>query len=198
MKPVWKIYLETARRAGSSDGHLLRVDPALGLWSLPNINSRTPNNTEPYTINPICNLSPRPRQWRLEVHFLSDGVAMAKRILIVDDNELIRRQVRRILEPEPEFEICAEAENGAEAVQKARKYRPDLIVMDVFMPEMSGIAAVREIKKMDPQLPVAFLTLYDSGDLRFESEKAGADAVLQKTKAGVELLPTIRGLLCRH
>lgn len=139
----------------------------------------------------------RPRQWRLEVHTLPDGVAMTKRILIVDDNELIRRQVRRILEPEPQFEICAEAENGAEAVNKARKYRPDLIVMDVFMPEMSGIAAVREIKRTAPRVPVVFFTLYDSSDLRFESKKAGADAVLQKTQAAIELLPTIRGLLCR-
>jgi len=120
---------------------------------------------------------------------------MPKRILVADDSELIRRQIRKILSQDHEIEICAEAENGAEAVRKARKYRPDLVLMDVFMPVMSGLAAVQEIKKISPQLPIVIFTLSDSGDIQAESENAGADFVLRKANGGVDLLPTIRGLL---
>lgn len=123
---------------------------------------------------------------------------MPKRILVADDSELIRRQVHRILDPDQQIEICAEAKNGAEAVQKARQYRPDLVVMDVFMPEMSGFEAVRQIKKTSPHLPIVIFTLSDSGEIRVESRKVGADAVLPKANGGVDLLPTIRGLLGKH
>jgi DNA-binding NarL/FixJ family response regulator len=120
---------------------------------------------------------------------------MRKRILVADDTELIRRQVRRILELDQQIEICAEAENGVEAVRKARKYHPDLVLIDVFMPEMNGLAAVREIKKTAPQVPVVVFTLHDTGGIQIESQKAGADAFLLKANGGVELLPTIHELL---
>ncbi|SRR5581483_790424 len=109
--------------------------------------------------------------------------------------ELIRRQVRRMVDSDPQIEVCAEAENGAEAVSKTRKYRPDLVVIDIFMPEVNGLDAVREIKKRVPGTPVVMFTLYDSDTIRGESEKAGADVVLLKDKGGVELLPTIHNLL---
>jgi DNA-binding NarL/FixJ family response regulator len=120
---------------------------------------------------------------------------MRKRILVADDTELIRRQVRRILEADEQIEICAEAVNGEEAVRKARKYRPDLVLIDIFMPEMNGLAAIQEIKKTAPHVPVLVFTLHDSGGIQLESEKAGADAFLLKANGGVELLPTIHELL---
>lgn len=123
---------------------------------------------------------------------------MRKRILVVDDNELILRQIRRILEPDQQIEICAEAKNGAEAVVKARNYRPDLVLMDVFLPEMNGLDALREIRKTAPTLPVVVFTLYDSGDIQTESQKAGADVLLLKANGGAELLPTIHNLLSRY
>jgi DNA-binding NarL/FixJ family response regulator len=117
------------------------------------------------------------------------------RVLIADDSELIRQQVRKILESDQQLEICAEAENGREAVRMARQYRPDLVLMDVFMPEMSGLEALYEIKRTAPNLPVVVFTILDSGDLRAESRNAGADAFVLKAKGSVELLPTIHRLL---
>jgi DNA-binding NarL/FixJ family response regulator len=120
---------------------------------------------------------------------------MRKRILVADDSELIRQQVRKILESDQRLEICAEAENGREAVRMARQYRPDLILMDVLMPEMSGLAAAYEIKRTAPNLPVVVFTLYDSADIHIESKNAGADAFVLKAKGSLELLPTIHKLL---
>lgn len=120
---------------------------------------------------------------------------MAIRVLIADDSELMRRQVRRILESDQQFEICDEAENGVEAVQKARNCRPDLVLMDVVMPEMGGLAAIREIRKTSPAVPILVFTLHDSVDIFAESLMAGADAVLLKARGGVELLPKMRELL---
>jgi DNA-binding NarL/FixJ family response regulator len=125
-------------------------------------------------------------------------VKMRKRILVVDDNELIRRQIRRILESDQQLEICAEAENGVDAVQKARRHCPDLVLIDVFMPEMNGLTAVREIKKTSPNLPVLVFTLHDSGEIQIESQNAGADACLLKANGGIKLLPTLHGLLNRY
>src|SRR5713101_4802704 len=73
---------------------------------------------------------------------------MPKRILVADDSELIRRQIRTILESDRDIQICAEAGNGLDAVRKAHECRPDLAVVDVFMPEMNGLSATREIKKI--------------------------------------------------
>jgi DNA-binding NarL/FixJ family response regulator len=123
---------------------------------------------------------------------------MRKYILVVDDNELIRRQIRRILESDQQLEICAEAENGADAVRKTREYSPDLVLIDVFMPEMNGLSAIREIKKESPNLPVLVFTLHDSGEIQIESQKAGADAFLLKANGGIKLLPTLHGLLNRY
>lgn len=120
---------------------------------------------------------------------------MPKRILIADDSELIRHQICSILESDQNIEVCAEAENGVDAVRKARECHPDLAVVDVFMPEMNGLTAVREIKKIMPDVAVLVFTLYDSNEIRIESQKAGADAILMKANGGVQLSQTIHTLL---
>lgn len=116
---------------------------------------------------------------------------MRKRILVADDSELIRQQVRKILESDQQIEVCAEAQDGAEAVRMARQYRPDLVLMDVFMLEMSGLEALCEIKRTEPNLPVVVFTIDDSADLQVESWSAGADAFVLKAKGSVELLPAL-------
>jgi len=80
-------------------------------------------------------------------------------------------------------------------VEKTRRYCPDLVLIDVFMPKMNGLAAVREIKNTSPNLPVLVFTLHDSGEIQIESQKAGADAFLLKANGGIKLLPTLHGLL---
>ena len=123
---------------------------------------------------------------------------MAIRVLIADDSKLMRRQIRTTLEPDRDIEICAEAENGLEAVRKALECRPDLAVIDINMPVMNGLAATEDIKMLMPNLPVLLFTLYDSQQIRIESEKAGADAFLRKADAGVQLSRTIHALARRH
>ena len=109
-----------------------------------------------------------------------DCDAMAKRILVADDSELIRRQIRTILEPDPDIEICAEVANGLEAVQEVQRCRPDLAILDFLMPEMNGLEATREIKKIMPTLPVVLFTVDNTPQLEWESKQAGADALLPK------------------
>jgi DNA-binding NarL/FixJ family response regulator len=82
-------------------------------------------------------------------------------------------------------------------VRKALECRPDLVVIDVNMPVMNGLEATEDIKMLMPNLPVLVLTLYDSYQIRIESEKAGADAFLPKTNSGLQLARTIRALCQR-
>ena len=79
---------------------------------------------------------------------------MAKTILIVDDNFYIRREVGKLFKREEGFEICGEAENGKEAIAKALKLHPDLIVLDLSMPIMNGLDAARELKQVMPTVPL--------------------------------------------
>jgi DNA-binding NarL/FixJ family response regulator len=120
---------------------------------------------------------------------------MTNRILIVDDSSMMRRQIRTILQHDPEIEVCAEAENGAEALQRIREHKPDLVVLDVLMPVMNGLQATREIKKLAPSVPVLLFTLCESPQLEFESKRAGADGVVPKSAAGTQLVPAIHSLL---
>jgi DNA-binding NarL/FixJ family response regulator len=122
---------------------------------------------------------------------------MAKRILIADDNGLMRRQVRTILEPDETVEICAEATDGVEALEKAREYRPDLAVLDFMMPRMNGLEATREIKKIMPAMPVLLLPLESSPQLEWEGKRAGADAIVVKSEASRRLLTVLHSLLER-
>lgn len=119
---------------------------------------------------------------------------MAIRVLIADDSEMMRRQIRGTLEQDRDIEICAEAENGIGAVRKAQECRPDVAVLDVYMPVMNGLEATQAIKALIPNLPVLIFTLHDSHQIRIESERAGADAVLMKAEGSVRLARTIRAL----
>jgi DNA-binding NarL/FixJ family response regulator len=85
---------------------------------------------------------------------------MAKKILIADDSPIVRRALCRILEAQDVYDLCAEAENGAEAVALAIKHRPDLIILDLDMLVMNGIDAAREIKTILPGVPIILFTQY--------------------------------------
>jgi DNA-binding NarL/FixJ family response regulator len=101
-----------------------------------------------------------------------------KSILLVDDHPLILLAMRNILDRD--FHVCGEARNGREAVKKAVELRPDLIVMDVSMPVMSGIDATRQIRQLLPDSKVVLLTMYDAETITPSARDAGADAVLTK------------------
>jgi DNA-binding NarL/FixJ family response regulator len=125
-------------------------------------------------------------------------LAMAIRVLVADDNRLIRKQIRTIVESDTELEVCAEAVNGLEAVQKAQESCPDVAIIDFQMPVMDGLKATRRIKRLMPFLPILLFTLCSSPQLEWESKQAGANAVLSKAVGSTRLPEVIHSLLQNH
>ncbi len=118
------------------------------------------------------------------------------RILIAEDQPLIRRAFASMLALEPDFEIVAQAADGVEAVQAARRFLPDVVLLDIQMPRLNGIAATRQILRDCPDAQVVILTTYDTDDLIFDSICAGAQAYLLKDAEESEILDTIRAVSC--
>lgn len=106
---------------------------------------------------------------------------MTVRILIVDDSALLRQRLRATLEKHIDWEVCGEAVDGLEAVQKSRALEPNLIIMDLSMPRMSGLEAASKILEEFPKVPILLLTLYLTNQLAEEARKVGIRAALPKT-----------------
>lgn len=119
---------------------------------------------------------------------------MAARILLVDDFQRIRSGVRSLLTSEP-VEICGEAENGREAVERVRELHPDLVLLDIIMPVMNGIEAAREIHRISPSTKIVFLTIEDTAEANAVARLVGVDGFVPKSDAGSELIPTLKRLL---
>jgi CheY-like chemotaxis protein len=107
---------------------------------------------------------------------------MPKRVLIADDSQDMRILLCRVFEAEEGFEMCAEAVDGADAVAKARKFRPDLIILDLSMPVMNGLAAARAIHRELPLIPIILYTLYAQAIQQAEATAAGIRRVVPKTE----------------
>jgi DNA-binding NarL/FixJ family response regulator len=108
---------------------------------------------------------------------------MPKRILIADDHKSVLRAVRAMLESHPGWEVCGEAMDGREVVNKAVELQPDLIVLDFAMPEMNGLKAADEITKLLPEVKTVLYTIYGSA-LGPEATKHGICRVVEKSKTG--------------
>jgi DNA-binding NarL/FixJ family response regulator len=119
---------------------------------------------------------------------------MAARILVVDDFQKIRSGVRSLLMSES-VEICGEAENGREAIERVRELHPDLVILDIIMPVMNGIEAAHEIHRMSPSTKIVFFTIEDTPQAAAFARSIGVDGVVPKAAAGKELIPTLRRLL---
>lgn len=113
------------------------------------------------------------------------------RILVADDHEVVRQGLRALLATQPGWEVCAEAVTGREAVKKAEQLKPDVVVMDISMPELNGLEATRQIVKVVPQTEVVILTMHDSEELVREVLDAGARGYLLKSDAGRELVAAV-------
>ncbi|MCE9611776.1 MAG: response regulator transcription factor [Chthoniobacter sp.] len=115
-------------------------------------------------------------------------------ILVADDHELIRDGLRIRLESVPNWHVCGEAGNGAQAVELARKFFPDVAVLDISMPELNGVEATRQIRQACPQTEVLILTMQDSESLVREVLAAGARGFILKTDATRLLIGAVQAL----
>lgn len=116
------------------------------------------------------------------------------RLLLVEDHVLVRQSIRAFLEG-ANFEVVGEASSGAEAVQLATDLQPDLIIMDVHLPEMSGIEATRRIRRVLPDVRVVALTAYNEKAYQRAFSEAGADGFVLKTSEFSELLKVIQTVI---
>jgi DNA-binding NarL/FixJ family response regulator len=117
------------------------------------------------------------------------------RILIADDHPLARKGIRAMLESEPNLEVVGEAENGREALELCRLHRPEVVLMDVRMPEMDGLAATRAIKQEFPYAIVMILTSFEDPDYLSEAIEAGAAGYVLKDASQPQMIDALRGVL---
>jgi DNA-binding NarL/FixJ family response regulator len=123
------------------------------------------------------------------------GRAGPVRLLIVDDHELARAGLRSMLAEEPDLEVVGEAENGREALALCDRLAPDLILMDVRMPELDGLAATAAVKAQCPRTSVVVVTMYEDPDYLFRAVQAGAAGYVLKDATRREVLAVVRRVL---
>src|SRR4029077_3372468 len=119
---------------------------------------------------------------------------MPVRILIADDHHVVRTGLRSLLESRNGWQVCAEASNGREAVEKAGELRPDVAVLDIGMPLLNGVEATRQIRKLSPQTEILILTMHDSEQLVQEVLAAGAHGYILKDDADRNLIAAVDAL----
>ena len=117
------------------------------------------------------------------------------RVLIADDHALVRRGLRGLLRPESDFEVVAEAQDGAEAVSEALRHEVDLAIMDVSMPRMTGLQAARELSQRRSATRVLMLSMHDNEQYFFEALRSGASGYVLKSAADRDLVEACRATL---
>jgi len=117
---------------------------------------------------------------------------MTSRLLLVDDHAVVRSGLRMLLEPEADFEIVGEAGSGREALKAVAEMRPDIVLMDIGLPDISGIEAAAEIKRLRPETAIVALTIHEDEEYFFKMLAAGASGYVPKRAAPEELLTALR------
>jgi two-component system, NarL family, nitrate/nitrite response regulator NarL len=123
---------------------------------------------------------------------------MAKTILIADDHDVLRRTLRQAFTSESDFEVCGEARDGHDAIEKAQQLRPDLIILDLAMPVMNGFEAAGALRDLVPSVPIILFTLYDDEFTKEKARLVGIAGVVSKSDDVSVLTRAARHLLCRH
>jgi DNA-binding NarL/FixJ family response regulator len=122
-------------------------------------------------------------------------IPLVTRILIADDHAIVRSGLKKVLDAKPDMEVVAEAEDGAEAVEKALKDDVHLAILDVSMPRKTGIQAAAELHKRKPELRVLMLSMHDSEQFLFEALKAGASGYVLKSGADTDIVDAVRAAM---
>ena len=120
------------------------------------------------------------------------------RILIADDSALVRQQLRSLLEINSDWEVCGEAVDGREAIEKVRLLQPDLVVLDFSMPVMNGLQAAKEISQQFPHIPLLLFSMFLSRQLVEEARKLGFRGAVAKSDVSRDLLNGVETLLQDH
>jgi DNA-binding NarL/FixJ family response regulator len=116
------------------------------------------------------------------------------RILIADDNDLVRQGVIELLRSEAGWEVCGEAQNGLEALQKARELLPDLVLLDISMPGISGLEVARRLRKEVPQTKIIVISQHDPLHMLPRVVEAGGHACVDKGRLSTDLLTNIKNI----
>ncbi|MFN2475376.1 MAG: response regulator [Chthoniobacterales bacterium] len=119
---------------------------------------------------------------------------MKLRILIADDHEVVREGARALIEAEADLEVCGVAANGREAVARAKELKPDVVMLDMNMPELGGVDAVRQIKRASPESEILVFSAHRAEEVVEQVFEAGAKSYIQKTDAGRHLISAMRSL----
>jgi DNA-binding NarL/FixJ family response regulator len=122
------------------------------------------------------------------------GIPMPFRILVADDHEVVRRGLCALLRAQPNWEVCGEASNGREAVEQALKLKPEVLILDIGMPNLNGLEAARQVLKSNPNIKILILTLHDSDQVVREVLNAGARGFLLKSDAARDLVAAVEAL----
>jgi DNA-binding NarL/FixJ family response regulator len=122
-------------------------------------------------------------------------IPLVTRILVADDHEIVRRGLKLVMEREPDLEVVAEAADGAEAVERALREDIQLAILDVSMPRMTGLQAVRELARRKPELRMLILSMYDNEQFLFEALKAGASGYVLKSGADRDIVEACRAAM---
>jgi len=120
------------------------------------------------------------------------------RILIADDHEVARQGIRALLESHPGWEVCAEAKDGREAVELATNSKPDIVLLDIGMPNLNGLDAARQILAMSPTIRILILTMHDAEQVVREVLAAGARGFVLKSDAARDLVAAVDALQHRR
>jgi two-component system response regulator NreC len=114
------------------------------------------------------------------------------RLLMVDDHEIVRAGLRMLLQTQPDIEIVGEVDNGRAAIAQARQLLPDIVLMDISLPDMDGFEATRQIKRALPNVAILALTMHESDEYFFKMLNAGASGYVPKKAAPTDLVAAIR------
>src|SRR5436309_13168147 len=125
---------------------------------------------------------------------VNNCVVKTVRILLADDHKVVRHGTRALLSKMPEWEIIGEADNGRDAVSLTEKLKPDIVILDIGMPQLNGLDATRQIKKISPQTEVLIFTAHEAEELVHDVFDSGARSYITKTDAADHLIDALKAL----